>query len=182
MPAIKWLIIFSVSVMTFCFGVAYGQTTAEPDIVTLTQTEYVPKYEYIVEEVEVVREVEVTQKVYPTEFRQFESQKAVGQWQAQNYPEIQELGKQNNWICVDYALETQRRAWLEGYQMSIENLIDEGGKTGHAICSTWVGDKCIYLEPQSTQNWIGAEKGKVGFAYSPVSVCPETGEATYRVE
>lgn len=182
MPAIKWLIIFSASVMTFCFGVAYGQTTAEPDIVTLTQTEYVPKYEYIVEEVEVVREVEVTQKVYPTEFRQFESQKEVGQWQAKNYPDIQEMGKQNNWICVDYALEAQRRAWLDGYQMSIENLIDEGGKTGHAICSTWIGDKCIYLEPQSTVNWIGAEKGKVSFTYSPVSVCPQTGEAVYRVE
>jgi len=175
---IKWLIVCSVSVMIFCLGVAYGQTTAEPQIVT--QTEYVPKY--IVEEVEVIREIEVIKEVYPTELHQFESQEELGRWQAKHYLELQELGKENNWICVDYALEMQRTAWLDGYQMSIENLIDEGGKTGHAICSTWVGDKCIYLEPQSTTNWVGAVKGDVGFMYTPILVYPETGEVVYREE
>jgi len=67
--------------------------------------------------------------------------------------------------------------------MSIENLIDEGGKRGHAICSTWIKDNCIYLEPQSTKNWVGAVKGNVnGLQYTPVQVNPETGEMTYRVE
>jgi len=175
---IKWLIVSSVSVMIFSFGIAYGQTTAEPQIVT--QTEYVPKY--IVEEVEVIREIEVIKEVYPTELHQFESQEKLGRWQAKHYLELQELGKENNWICVDYALEMQRTAWLDGYQMSIENLIDEGGKTGHAICSTWVGDKCIYLEPQSTTNWVGAVKGDVGFMYTPILLYPETGETVYREE
>lgn len=175
---LKWIIVFSVLVMIFGFGVAYGQTTFKPQIVT--KIEYVP--EYIVKEVEVIREVEVAKNVYPTGFRQFQSQQELGRWQAKYYPELQELGKRTNWICVDYALEIQRRAWLDGYQMSIENLIDEGGKTGHAICSTWIGDNCIYLEPQSTTNWVGAVRGDVGFMYKPIQVYPETGEAVYREE
>ena len=174
----KWLVISSVSIVAFCFGIACGQITAKPQIVT--ETEYISKY--IVEEVEVIQEIEVTKEVYPTEFHQFESQKELGTWQAKHYHEIQELGKQNNWICVDYALEIQRKAWLDGYQMSIENLIDEGGETGHAICSTWIDSRCIYLEPQSTTNWVGAVKGEVGFMYTPILVYPETGEVMYRVE
>lgn len=175
----KWLIVSLVSVMTFSLGVVYGQDRVEPRIVTLT--EYVPKY--IVEEVEVIREIEVNREVYPTTFRQFKSQEEVSRWQAKHYLELQELGKQNNWVCVDYALEMQRRAWLEGYQMSVENLIDGGGKTGHAICSTWINDKCIYLEPQSTTNWVGAVKGQVeGLQYRPILVYPETGEEVYRGE
>ena len=173
-----WLLASSVLVIIFCSGVAYGQTTVEADIVT--QTEYVPTY--IVEEVEVIQEVQVTKEVYPTEFQQFGSQEELGRWQAEQYLELKELAKQNNWVCVDYALEVQRRAWLDGYQMSIENLIDNGGRTGHAICSTWIGNKCIYLEPQSTINWVGAVKGEVGFVYKPILVCPETGEVVYRVE
>ena len=182
MRTIKWLIIVLVSVVMFCFGVAYSQMTVKPHVVTevITETEYVPKY--IVERVGVTREIEVTKTVYPAEFRQFESQEELGGWQAKQYPELQELGRQNNWTCVDYALEMQRRAWLDGYQMSAENLIDVGGKTGHAICSTWIGDKCIYLEPQSTKNWVGAVKGDVGLTYRPTLIYPETGQTVYREE
>lgn len=175
---IKWLIISSVSVMIFYFGVAYGQTTVKPQIVT--QTEYIPKY--IVEKVEVIREIEVTKEVYPTEFRQFESQEELGKWQAKHYLELQELGKQNNWICVDYALEMQRRAWLVGYQMSTETLIDKGGKTGHMINATIIGDDIIFLEPQSTTNWVGGVRGDVGMVYRPIQVYPETGKVVYREE
>jgi len=180
----KWLVIASVSIATFFFGVVCGQITAEPEIVT--QTEYIPKYIVeeveVIQEVEIIEEVEVTKEVYPTEFHQFESQEELGAWQAKQYHEVQELGKQNNWICVDYALEIQKRAWSDGYQMSIENLIDAGGETGHAICSTWIGSQCIYLEPQSTTNWVGAVKGEVGFVYEPIMVYPKTGQALYRVE
>jgi len=175
---IKWLIVSSVSVMIFCFGVAYGQTTVKPHIVT--QTEYVPKY--IVQEVEVIREIEVTKEVYPTEFHQFESQEKLGKWQAKHYLELQELGKRNNWICVDYALEMQRRAWRDGYLMSIETLIDKGSKTGHMINSTVIGDDIIFLEPQSTTNWVGGVREDVGVVYRPIQVYPETGEVVYRVE
>lgn len=190
MRTTKWPILFLVSVIMFCFGAAYGQMTVKPHVLTkvVTQTEYVPKYiteyvpKYIVERVGVIQEIEVTKEVYPTEFRQFESQEALGRWQAKHYLELQELGRQNDWTCVDYALEVQRRAWLDGYQMSIENLIDRGGRTGHAICSTWIGDKCIYLEPQDTKNWVGAVKGDVGLMYRPILVYPETGQARYREE
>jgi hypothetical protein len=182
MRTIKWPILFSVSVVMFCFGVVYSQMTVKPHVVThvITETEYVPKY--IVERVGVPQEIEVPKAVYPTEFRQFESQEELGGWQAKRYLELQELGRQNNWTCVDYALEMQRRAWLDGYQMSAENLIDVGGKTGHAICSTWIGDKCIYLEPQSTTNWVGAVRGDVGLTYRPVLIYPESGQTVYREE
>ena len=178
----KWSILFLVSVMMFCFGAAYGQMTVRPHVVTkvVTQTEYVPKY--IVERVGVTQTIEVVKEVYPTEFHQFESQEELGRWQAKHYLELQELGRRNDWTCVDYALEVQRRAWLDGYQMSIENLIDKGGRTGHAICSTWIGDKCIYLEPQSTKNWVGAVKGDVGLMYRPMLIYPETGQTVYREE
>jgi len=182
MRMIKWPIILSVSAIIFCFGLAYGQMTVEPHVVThlVTQTEYVPRY--IVERVEVTQEIEVPKAVYPTEFRHFESREELGKWQAKQYPELQELGRQNNWTCIDYAVEIQRRAWLDGYQMSTENLIDVGGKTGHAICSTWIGDKCIYLEPQSTTNWVGAVKENVGLTYGPMLIYPETSQAVYREE
>lgn len=162
----------------FYFGVTYGQMTIKPPVVT--QTKYVPSY--VVEKVETTQEIEVPKAVYPTEFRQFASQEELSKWQAEQYPELQELGKQNNWVCVDYALEMQRRAWLDGYQMSTENLIDKDGKTGHAICSTWIDNKCIYLEPQSTTNWVGAVKGEVRLMYEPTLIYPETGQAVYREE
>lgn len=174
----KWLLISSVSVIIFCCGVAFDQTMVKPNI--LTQTEYVPSY--IVNEVEVIQEVQVTKEVYPTEFRQFESQEELGKWQAEHYLELQELGKRNNWICVDYALEMQRIAWRDGYLMSIETLIDQGGKTGHMINSTVIGDDIIFLEPQSTTNWVGGVRGDVGVVYRPIQVYPETGEMVYREE
>ncbi len=153
----EWLILLLILFMTFFFGTAYAQT---------------------------VKPCVATQAVYPTEFCHFASQEELSQWQAKQYPELQELGKQNHWVCVDYALEMQRRAWLDGYQMSVENLIDKGGKTGHAICSTWIGDECLYLEPQGTTSWVGAVKGDgtVGLTYTPILVYPETGRAVYREE
>jgi hypothetical protein len=178
MRTTKWPILFLVPVVMFYFGVAYSQMTVKPHVVT--QTEYVPKY--IVETVEITREIEVPKAVYPTEFHQFESQEELGRWQAKHYLELQELGSRNNWACVDYALEIQRRAWLDGYQMSAENLIDVGGKTGHAICSTWIGDECIYLEPQSTKNWVGAVREDVGLKYRPMLIYPESGQPVYREE
>ena len=175
---VKWLIFASVLVMIFLFGIAYGQTIVEPQIVAqteiVTRTEYVPKY--IIEEVEVIREIEVTKEVYPTEFRSFESQEQLGRWQAKHYLELQELGKQNKWVCVDYALEMQKKAWLEGYLMSTETIIYDGGKTGHMINSTIIGDDIIFLEPQSTKNWIGGVKADYAQLFS------ETGEAFYREE
>lgn len=182
MRTIKWPIIFLVSVVVFCFGVACSQVIVKPRVVThvITETEYVPKY--IVETVEVTREIEVTKAAYPTDFCQFESQEELSKWQVKQYLELQELGSLNNWTCVDYALEMQSRAWLNGYQMSTENLLDAGGKTGHAICSTWIGDKCIYLEPQSTQSWVGAVRGDVGLTYRPTLVYPESGQTVYREE
>ena len=174
----KWLLISSVSVIIFSSGIAYGQATVKPQI--LTRTEYVPSY--IVSEVEPIPEVQVTTEVYPTDFRQFESQVELGKWQAEHYLELQELGKQNNWICVDYALGLQRIAWGEGYLMSVETLIDKGGKTGHMINSTVIGDDIIFLEPQSTTNWVGGVRGDVGVVYRPILVYPKTGEVVYRVE
>jgi len=175
---IKWLFVSLALVILFCSGVAYGQTTVKPRIVI--QPEYVPQY--ITKEVEVIREIKVTKEVYPTEFHQFESQEKLGKWQANHYLELQELGKRNNWICVDYALEMQRRAWRDGYLMSIETLIDKGGKTGHMINSTVIGDDIIFLEPQSTTNWVGGVRGDVGMVYRPIQVYPKTGETVYRVE
>jgi TolA-binding protein len=95
--------------------------------------------------------------VYPTEFRQFASRGELSQWQAKQYPELQKLGRENGWVCVDYALEMQRRAWLDGYQMSVQ-LLDRNGVPYHAICSTWIGDECVYLEPQGLSNWKAAKK------------------------
>jgi len=177
---IEWLILLSISVTMFFFGAAYNHTAVEPPVIT--QTKYLPNR--IVERVETTKVIEVPKAVYPTEFQQFKSQEELSKWQAEQYLELQELGKQNNWVCVDYALEMQRRAWLDGYQMSIENLIDKGGRTGHAICSTWIGNKCIYLEPQSTKNWVGALKGEgdAKLMYNPMLTYPETGQAVYREE
>jgi len=175
---IEWLILLLASVTMFFFGAAYSDTTVKPPVIT--QTKYLTNH--IVERVETTPVVEVPKVVYPTEFYQFKSQEELSKWQAKQYLELQELGKQNDWVCVDYALEMQRRAWLDGYQMSVENLIDKGGRTGHAICSTWIGNKCIYLEPQSTKNWVGAVKGDVRLIYEPMLTYPETGQAVYRGE
>jgi len=164
----------------FCFGVVYGQTIIEP--VVTTQVKYIPKYIEIVEEVEVIHEVEVIKEIYPAEFQQFNSQDELSKWQVQQYPELKVLGGENGWICVDYALELQRRAWEAGFQMSVENLLDKGGKTGHAICSTWIGNECIYLEPQSTYSWVGAVRGDVGIVYRPIFFYPDTGKEVYREE
>ena len=182
MRTIKWPIIFLVSVSVFFLGVACSQMIIKPQVVThvITETEYVPRYD--IETVEIEREIEVTKAVYPTDFRQFESQEELSKWQAMHYLELQELGSLNNWTCVDYALGMQRSAWLDGYQMSTENLIDDGGKTGHAICSTWIGDECIYLEPQSTKSWVGAVRGDVALTYRPTLVYPESGQTVYREE
>jgi len=93
-------------------------------------------------------------------------------------------GKQNTTLSfsVDYALEMQRIAWRDGYLMSIETLIDKGGNTGHMINSTVIGDDIIFLEPQSTTNWVGGVRGNVGVVYRPILVYPKTGEVVFRVE
>ena len=101
-----WVFASFILFIIFCSGIAYGQTTVEPYIVT--KTEYVPTY--IIEEVEVIQKVQVTKEIYPTEFHEFGSQNELGRWKAEQYLEIKALAKQNNWVCVDYALEMQRRA------------------------------------------------------------------------
>ncbi len=134
----------------FCFGAFYEQETSEPQYV------YVPE-PYLVSTIrEVIKEVEV---IVPNPLREFQNQEALGMWQAQNI--IERVGGRN---CLDYALELQRRAIQDGYQMSIEVIPNSGGM-GHVICSTVIGRKIIFLEPQkTTMNWVGAVSAPVSGA------------------
>lgn len=168
----KYIIIGLSLIVIFFLGFLVG-VQGEPEIITATE------YIEVINEVEIVREVIVEKEIYPTEFREFASQEELSRWQANQYQELRELGKQNNWVCVDYALELQRRAWLEGYQLSTENQLDVGGETGHAICSTWIGNNCYYLEPQGVISWLGATKAE-GIAYTPAYYY--NGEPVYRQE
>ena len=134
--------------ITFCLGVICGQHTATPEIEH--EYQYIERWrtEKIIQPVYI-------EKVYcPDKFRYFESQRELSQWQAEHY-----LGEVGGWNCVDYALEIQRLALEDRYQMSVE-LIAIGGyrEINHAICSTWIGAQCIFLEPRTTTNWVGGVK------------------------
>ena len=83
-------------------------------------------------------------------------------------------------MCVDYALAMQRRALLDDYQMSTETLIDSGGKTGHMINSTVIGNDIIFLEPQSGVSWVGGIKAGNKIAYRPIWYV--NGKPVYREE
>ncbi len=146
MKAIKCFAVLWLVGVAFWCGTVYNK----PQVVIHDRVQNV--------EIRIPESLPVMVPVYQTNFREFASWDELSQWQAAQYLDLQVLGKQKNWICVDYALEMQQRAWQDGYQMSTENLIDPDGKAGHAICSTWIGDMCYYLEPQDVKSWIGAQR------------------------
>lgn len=102
----------------------------------------------------VVQPIYTDRPVYPDDYREFASQEELSRWQLKNY-----LGEVDGWNCVDYAKELQKIALKDGYIMSIELIDNDGNKEiDHAICSTWIGDECYFLEPQSIISWLGALK------------------------
>ena len=113
------LLSMALAVTTFCFGVVYGQSVTE------SQTQYipyiVPKYLDRVEVIEVEKKVEVPIEVIretPSfELSQFESEEQLGEWYQSQFPNRRVI---YGWTCVDYALDLQRIALLDGYQMSTQ--------------------------------------------------------------
>jgi len=60
---------------------------------------------------------------------------------------------------VDYALDLQRIALLDGYQMSTQVEFNKKNTKAHMICSTVIGEKIIFIEPQAGETWLGGIKG-----------------------
>lgn len=144
------LLMVAVLALGFCAGICYGQRLCQLEKVFVEVYIYQPP-ERIIDTVIIEKEIRV--EVPVCRIRQFPSREALSKWQSRNQIEGRE-----GWGCVDYALLMQLKALLEGWQMSTELLID--GKTGHCICSSWIGDECIYLEPQGFRSWIGGERGE----------------------
>jgi len=143
---------------TFCFGVVYGQSTTEP------QARYVPyiitKYRDRVEVIEVEKKVEVPVEVIretpSLELNQFESEERLEEWYKSQFPNRRVIC---GWTCVDYTLDLQRMALLDGYQMSTQVEFNEKNTKAHMICSTVICEKIIFIEPQTGETWLGGIKG-----------------------
>ena len=106
--------------------------------------EEVPVYEKQIEYVEV-----------SVQLKPFRSWKELGVWLANNYVKDAVPDR-----CVDTALELNRRAWQDGYQMSTE-LWGDGKREGHMINSTVIGDEIYFIEPSSAMSWLGGVKKSV---------------------
>lgn len=143
----------------FCFGMAINRETIE----VLYVDRPVPEYVEIYRTVPIEKMVFVEKVVRGFELREFANPGELSKWLARNY-----LGEHEDWNCVNYALETQRLALVDGYQMSTECLIDKGGKTGHMINSTIIGDRVIFADPQTGRSWVGGIKGKIKLKYEPI--------------
>ncbi len=151
-----FVIIMSVLVIATCTyfgGLADGQQ-ATADVGGYVEPAP-PEVEVVktlkVEAHEVVRE----RVIYDLPLQEFQSRAALGEWLAASY-----ISRQDGWVCVDYALEMQRRALKDGYLVSVQLTdTDLDRVIDHAICATWIGNKCYFFEPQNTTCWVGAIKG-----------------------
>lgn len=145
--------------ITFCMGVVCGQHNVQQDVPEPSYELGVEAENDVLPDVLIIKSIQPVyiEKAYcPDELKEFGSQEDLSKWQAQHY-----IGYQEGWDCVDYALELQRLALQDGYQMSVE-LVSIGGhkEINHAICSTWIGHECIFLDPQTTTSWLGAVKAE----------------------
>ena len=152
------LLSIALAVTTFCFGVVYGQSVTE------SQTQYIPyiipKYLDRVEVIEIEKKVEIPLEVIretlSLELNQFESEEQLAEWYKSQLPNRRVIC---GWTCVDYALDLQRIALLDGYQMSTQVEFNKKNTKAHMICSTVIGEKIIFIEPQTGETWLGGIKG-----------------------
>jgi len=142
----------------FCFGAVYGQNTAEPQAqyIPYTVPEYIDRVEIVEVEKEVEVPVEVIREVPSFELNEFESENQLKEWYKNQFPHRRVIC---DWTCVDYALDLQKRALLDGYQMSTQVESNKKKTKAHMICSTVIGEKIIFIEPQTGETWVGGIKG-----------------------
>ena len=112
--------------------------------------------EVIVEkEVGVIKEVLV--KVPDYELRFFKNKTELLKWLNKNW--VEDMGE---YECIPEALELQRRAFRDGYQMSTEALFDgrrEFDEDWHMVNSTVIGKDVIFIEPVDEYIWRGGVSG-----------------------
>lgn len=106
-----------------------------------------------------VEKVTVPELVHvgPSDLREFESQEALGRWQAERLSR-----RVDGWNCVDYSQAAIAQGIADGYLVFVVIEINNRYNTGHMYCGTVIGDQIIYFEPQSTTNWEGGVKGEQG--------------------
>jgi len=115
---------------------------------TASQMQYIPyiipkcldRVEFIEVEKKVEVPVEIIRETSSFVLNQFESEKQLGEWYQSQFPNRRVIC---GWTCVDYALGLQRRALLDGYQMSTQVEFNEKNTKAHMICSTVIGEKII---------------------------------------
>lgn len=88
-----------------------------------------------------------------TELRFFESQAELGEWQKANL--VESMGEQR---CIAEALEMQRRALRDGYQVSFQALFP--GRTSiqpdfewEMVNSTFIGLNMYFFSPTKAYYW-----------------------------
>ena len=119
--------------------IRYVDRWHEPEIITntLVVNKHIP--------------VEVVKEVWPDNLRQFQSPIQFKKWASRH-----NLMPREGWICVDYALELQRLAYLEGYIISTEILTEDEPKS-HMVNSIIMGDIWFY-DPQTGKLWKAARR------------------------
>ena len=152
------LLSIALAVTTFCFGIVYGQSTTEPQArhVPYIITKYLDRVEFIEVEKKVEVPVEVIRETPSFEINQFESEEQLAEWCQSQFPNRRVI---YGWTCVDYALDLQRMALLDGYQMSTQVEFNKKNNKAHMICSTVIGEKIMFIEPQTGETWLGGIKG-----------------------
>ena len=86
-----------------------------------------------------------------TELRFFESQDELATWQRANL--VEDIGDQK---CVAEALEMQRRALRDGYQVSFQAMFYgrwQGGKEWEMVNSTFIGLNLYFFSPTKAYYW-----------------------------
>ena len=149
-----WLIV--VALLGFASGAALDRgLTPEPKVI-FYETQLPPKeiVREVIKEVpkEVIIEREIIKEVPNYEFRPFASKQELIEWLNAN--KVEDMGVQ---ACAAEALELQKRAFRDGYQMSIQVLSD--GRTipqdeeSGAVNSTIIGKVIYFIDPVEGYVW-----------------------------
>lgn len=134
-------------IMAISFGVGYYSHTVEPEVVYVDVPKYVPQ----VFTQTVVRTETVT--IWEKDnWRAFESREQYTEWVLANL--VEDMG---HTFCVAEALEMQRRAYIQGYQMSTQSLFygrtEPDDEQWHEVAKAWIGKKEYAADPVTGQVW-----------------------------
>ena len=138
------VIIFPTIHIVTNWEIQYVDRWHQPEIVTVP--------EYIVTEKVTVVTKEVKKEVWPSEYRYFQSYTQFKKWASRRVIMYREA-----WICVDYALEFQRRAYMEGYIVSTEILTEDKPKS-HMVNSIIIGKDIWFYDAQIGKLWKAARR------------------------